>query len=228
MKRIELLDLCRSLCIAFMLVWHTIYDLAHFGLTDGEFAAGAVYTAAACVCGGGFILISGICCRFSRDNLRRGLVTLAAGAAVMAASLWAGAPVLFGILQLLGVCMLLYGLLGARLEKLPGAALPAICAALFPLTLWLTRSVTVDITWMFPLGFITEEFYSSDFYPLLPWAFVFLFGTWLGGRIRERENRIKLPSVLTWPGRHSLMIYLLHQPVIYCAAYAISLLSEGK
>lgn len=228
MKRIELLDLCRSLCIVFMLVWHTIYDLAIFGLMDGGLAASTGYTAAACVCGGGFILISGICCRFSRDNLRRGLVTLAAGTAVMAVSLWAGAPVLFGILQLLGVCMLLYGLLGKSLEQLPGAVLPVLCAVLFPLTLWLTKSITVDITWMFPLGFITEEFYSSDFYPLLPWVFVFLFGTWLGGYIKSREHRLKLPAALTWPGRHSLLIYLLHQPVIYCTVYVISLLVGGK
>ena len=223
MRRIELLDLCRSLLIAFMVVWHALYDAALFwpaGL--GSFVAGDAYRAAAGLCGGGFILLAGICCRFSRSNIRRGLVVLTAGVAVMAVSLWVGEPVMFGILQLLGTCMLIYGLLGRCLEALPRYILPAACAALFPLTLMLTKSITVDITWLFPLGFITDTFYSADYYPLLPWIFLFLFGTWLGGYLKNKSGRRRIPPALTWPGRHSLWIYLLHQPFIYCVMYAVS------
>ena len=222
MKRIELLDLCRSLLVAFMVVWHALYDLALFGLTDHTFVESTAYHVSACLCGGGFILIAGICCRFSRDNLRRGLIVLAAGVAVMAVSLWVGNPVLFGILQLLGISMLLYGLFGRRLERLPPYVLPIACAVLFPLTLWWTKSTVVDITWVFPFGFVTDTFYSSDYYPLLPWIFLFLFGTWFGGLLKNKSSRRKIPPALTWPGRHSLLIYLLHQPVIYCMVYIIS------
>ncbi len=222
MKRIEVLDLCRSLCIAVMVVWHTLYDLAMFGLMEYTFVESPAYRAIAWLCGGGFILIAGICCRFSRNNLRRGLIVLAAGVLVIAASLFVGAPVLFGILQLLGLCMLLYGLFGEYLEKLPHLALPIACVVLFPLTLWCTKTTVVDITWMFPLGFVTEGFYSSDYYPLLPWMFLFLFGTWLGGSLKGGGGGASLPCALTWAGRHSLIIYLVHQPVICCVVYVLS------
>ena len=68
-------------------------------------------------------------------------------------------------------------------------------------------------------------FYSADYFPLFPWFFMFLLGTVLGGWCLEnRESRlltVSLPAALTWPGRHSLLVYVLHQPVLYGVSYLI-------
>ena len=75
------------------------------------------------------------------------------------------------------------------------------------------------------LGFTAPGFYSADYFPLFPWLFLFLVGTALGGWCLEhRESKIltaSLPGALTWPGRYSLLIYVLHQPVLYGVSYLI-------
>lgn len=66
------------------------------------------------------------------------------------------------------------------------------------------------------LGFPAPSFVSSDYFPLLPWLFLFWTGFYLY-RLRPETPAvpdIRLPGIGAI-GRHSLMVYLLHQPVIY-------------
>lgn len=70
------------------------------------------------------------------------------------------------------------------------------------------------------VGFTMEGFFSTDYFSLLPWFFLFRAGFYLHGIVMERGwfsrpvFRLRLP-VLNWMGKHSLLIYLLHQPVLY-------------
>lgn len=84
---------------------------------------------------------------------------------------------------------------------------------------------TVSVGWLYPLGLLSPGFHSADYFPLLPWFFLFLAGTVLGGWcLDHRDNRLltlSLPGFLTWPGRHSLLIYVLHQPVLFGVSYLI-------
>lgn len=73
--------------------------------------------------------------------------------------------------------------------------------------------------WLWMFGWIYEGFVSTDYFPLLPWIFVFLLGTWAGKYIKEGRlprwfYEAKCPP-LAGVGRHSLLIYMLHQPVLY-------------
>ena len=73
--------------------------------------------------------------------------------------------------------------------------------------------------WLWMLGWVYEGFVSTDYFPLLPWAFVFLLGTWAGkyikaGRMPHWFYTADCPP-LAAVGRHSLVIYVLHQPVLY-------------
>ncbi len=79
-----------------------------------------------------------------------------------------------------------------------------------------------------PLGFYKEGFFSADYFPLLPWAFMFLFGAFLGGYAKAGafpqtlyKSRSKLLQKI---GKNSLWVYLLHQPILYVIMYAISFL----
>jgi uncharacterized membrane protein len=77
----------------------------------------------------------------------------------------------------------------------------------------------VDSSLLFPLGLVHRGFSSSDYYPIFPQIFIFLIGTWCGGFAHNLDSGHwlyrKLPPILTWPGRNSLIIYMLHQPLFY-------------
>ena len=94
-----------------------------------------------------------------------------------------------------------------------GAAVTAATAAV-------TARVTVAWRWLYPLGLKYPGFYSSDYYPVFPWAFLFLLGFCLGRRMAARREELPLlsahfPPALTFAGRHSLLIYLVHQPLFW-------------
>ena len=77
------------------------------------------------------------------------------------------------------------------------------------------------------MGFPQYSFFSTDYFPLLPWLCLFLCGFFLrtlpGGKERGRTADLTVKEspdclsgrCLAWLGRHSLLIYMLHQPVIY-------------
>lgn len=217
-KRVDLLDGWRTLAVLTMVVWHTLWDMSTmFGLLPARLMWQPVPQLVRHFIVFSFVLLSGIACRYSRSNKRRGLQTAVCALVISAVTAIAGDPVKFGILHLLACCMLLYAAFGKWFESLPELPAGAVCLALFGLLwLWL-NDLWVGVDWFFPLGFRSEGFYSADYYPLFPWLFLFLLGSLMGRRIRESEGawkRLALPRWLTWPGRHALAIYVVHQPVI--------------
>lgn len=75
---------------------------------------------------------------------------------------------------------------------------------------------------LFFLGFDTGCT-SADYYPLIPWLFLFLTGAFLGKDIKKKklwEGFYKdVCRPVTWIGQHTLWIYLIHQPVVYGVLY---------
>lgn len=224
-RRFDVLDAWRTLAIVLMVVYHFLYDLYIFGvISANQLFCAPLNILERFICGS-FILLAGASARFSRNNLRHGLIVLAAGIAVEIGAAVGGQTIRWGVLMLLGSSMVLYHFSGKFLQKWQPAGLTALCIGLYIFTNWWTEVTPVSVGWMYPLGFTAPEFYSADYFPLLPWFFLFLIGTALGGWCLEhRENKIlaaSLPKALTWPGRHSLIIYVLHQPVLYGISYLI-------
>lgn len=224
-RRFDVLDAWRSLAVLLMCAYHFLYDLYIFGvLSAPQMFSTPLNILERFICCS-FILLAGASARFSRSNLRHGLIVLVCGAVVETGAAIAGQTIRFGVLMLLGVSMVLYHCAGKYLQQLPGWSAAAGYPALFVLTKLWTESVRATVKWLYPLGFRAEGFRSADYFPLLPWFFLFLIGTVLGGWCLEhRENPIltaPLPRALTWPGRHSLIIYVLHQPVLYGVSYLI-------
>lgn len=218
--RVALLDLWRFAALCLMLAYHLLWDLEHFGAVPEGISTQPWALVLRYVCGGSFILISGAVVRYSHDPARRGLSVFAAGLLVSAATALLGLQVYFGVLHLLGVCMLLYALPGLRRVIRPGPSVAVVCLALFALTALLTYRVKVDITWIYPLGLRQEGFYSADYWPLLPWGFLFALGAWLGPKL-ERLRQPCLPRAAAFLARHSLAVYLLHQPLLYGLCWLI-------
>ena len=82
--------------------------------------------------------------------------------------------------------------------------------------------LTSESLWLLPLGVVPEGIFMPDYRPLLPWFGVVLLGVFAGNlfygtgkRTAGLAGRMPPPArPLTFLGRHSLFIYLVHQPIL--------------
>ena len=148
--------------------------------------------------------------------------------------------VVFGVLTLLGAAMLITGLLQPLLQKIPAWAGLVVSLLLFAATYHTQDGFWQLGPWQMLLpgvwyanlftaffGFFPRGFFSTDYFPLLPWLFLFWAGYFLHfcmGRARMEPLRRSVCPALGWMGRHSLLLYLLHQPVIYGVLSAAAVL----
>ena len=218
-RRIELIDAIRGFDLFVMVVHHILYDLCAFCGLPWVWFSNPVWNVIHYLSAGTFILLAGVSSNFSRSNVRRGLRALAIAMVITVVTYVIDMPIRFGVLHLLGTCMVLYGLTQRFWQRLPAWVVPALSAVGTLATARLVDGCpsTLPHLWMF--GLTTPDFFSSDYFPLLPWVFVFLFGTWAGkyiraGRLPKWFYEARAP-LLAAVGRKSLQIYVAHQPVIY-------------
>ena len=213
-----------------MIVWHFLFDLASVGLVPDLLMQSGIMELARYIIAGSFIAISGVCARLSKRPLRRGLAVLGAALIVSAATYLFGAPVFWGILHLLGVCMLLYAAVRKRWERLPATAACGAALLVFALTFVLPIRVRVGVPFLFPFGLRTAEFASADYYPLLPWGALFFAAAAAAERLGDMPPERKYesaPHALAWLSRRSLLIYLVHQPVLLALAALLQRAAQG-
>jgi len=233
-RRIWEIDFLRGLSIILVVGYHLLFDLGAFvgverflGFTTD--LSSVAWRVAQNFFAGLFIVLSGTSCSLSRSNVRRGLKLLAVSLAVTAVT-YAFDPssaVWFGILQLLAVSILVYG---AAFEK----SGPAACAVwgVFVLGLGaalpaLKKALAVRFDWLLPFGIHSPGFSSFDYFPLIPWLGVFLIGAALGKSVYAPQKSLlpwRLPrTFVNAAGRHSLLIYIVHQPLIMGVLYVLGL-----
>lgn len=219
-KRIEVLDVWRSLAILLMVVYHFMYDLYMFGVIGPDVLySGWAYAIRHCAAGS-FMIISGAVVRFSRNSVRRGAVVFCCGMLVTVVMGFMGMAVQFGVLHHLGTMMIAYGIISRRVKVPKGLWFPIVCMAVFALTYYIYDTVIVETHLLIPIGLRYSGFSSADYYPLLPWGMLFAIGVWLGGLLAVWRERAPLLQrqyhpALTIAGRNSLIIYLAHQPILY-------------
>lgn len=243
--RYHLLDELRGFAVFCMVFYHAFYTLCDLGVPYFESVLN-FFMPAEPFFAGFFILLSGVCCRLSHSNLSRGLKLAAVAAAVTGVTYCATAfgiddcVIWFGVLHLLSVGMLCCAVFDFALKRIP----PGVGAVLFFLLFILSYNVEYGsislgshVLFELPqslyktntlsfLGFHNDYFASADYFPILPWLFLFLCGTSLG----IYENRGMFPAFLKrryipffgFLGRHALLIYILHQPVIFGITYAVA------
>jgi len=231
-RRIWEIDFLRGLSIILVVCYHLLYDLgAYVGIKRALGWSTDLTTVAWVVAqhffAGLFIVLSGTSSTLSRSNLRRGLKLLAVSLAVTAVTYVFDPPsaIWFGILQLLAVSILVFGALFEKAKAFTCAAWGIFFLVLAPAVNLLKKAVTIRFDWLLPFGIHSPGFSSFDYFPLIPWFGIFLIGAALGRSVYAPRRSLlpwRLPQTfVNVAGRHSLLIYIAHQPVILAVLYIL-------
>ena len=221
-NRIPELDILRGFCILCMIAVHLIYNLTEIYCVFPAYPAAVLFLKNR----GGivFFLLSGVCATLGHRSLRRGITVLICAVTVSAVAAAIGNPIRFGVLHALGSCMILW----TWLQRLPRQALPLLSFFLIA-TGALFDNITVSVPFLYPIGLRTAGFSSADYFPLFPYLGYFLAGVYFGLRLYPARRSLlpafsftgKFSRLLSFCGRHSLPLYLLHQPVLIAAIEAV-------
>lgn len=227
--RIFILDWLRGIAVCGMVLHHGLFALEQVSAMFGApivfgFFQTKLFWVLQEIFVGLFLVISGICTVYSRSVLRRGLIvsgaalliTLVTGIILPAFQIF-GLEIWFGILHMFGLSMLLYGLFTCKRRWVP--AVTAVALFCF----WLAVITCSGAAWAenckILIGIVPSGFYSADYYPLIPYFFLFLAGTFLGPLVRDGKMPKWFYSLrlrpMEWIGRNSLWIYIAHQPILF-------------
>ena len=230
------LDTLRGICLLSMIAFHGVYDLANIvGVPIPWLYEMPGYLWQQSICWT-FILLSGFCLSLSRRPIRHGLILVGCGGAITLVTyfLMPSELIQYGVLTLLGLSALLLTFLRWGCRRLSLRIPAPVGLGISLVLLFLTRNLSLgslgyDRPILMPdflyktdllavLGFHSPSFTSSDYFPLLPWFFLYCAGYFLWKLLSPQENvmdRLR-PGIrpLAFLGRHSLLIYLLHQPVL--------------
>lgn len=234
-ERIWEVDTARGLCIPGMILIHLIYDVVNlYGFVHWPYPAW--YSLFKNNYGALFLLISGVSVTLGSRSIRRGITVFLSGMIVTAVTVGMyllgmagrGIIIYYGVLHCLGTCMILWPLFrNLRPSTLLAVGIPLVLAG------WWLRGQSFNMPLLMPLGFTFPGFSSSDYFPLMPNLGYFLLGAAFGKTFYSQKKTL-FPNVdpqnpairfFSWCGRNSLMIYLLHQPILAlgCELYAILL-----
>jgi uncharacterized membrane protein len=231
MERFWEIDFLRGTAVLMMIAFHMLYDLNYFGLASLNVETGfwkwfAVATASI------FVTLVGVSLSISHSRRRdyrrhfvRGMKIFLLGlAATIVTWLFIGDGfVVFGILHFIGLGIILaYPFLRlGRLNLAIGLIFVAIGIYLY--------SVLFDFRFLLWLGLRPYGFHTVDYFPLFPWFGLILIGLFLGKNLYPEGKRkfgFEMPEMLPRKvcrlGRHSLLIYVVHQPVIVALIYLLA------
>jgi uncharacterized membrane protein len=231
-SRIWEIDFLRGVAIILMVCYHLLFDLGEFRgvkrfLGFSTDLSTTAWTAAQFFFAALFVVLSGTSSTLSRNNIRRGLRLLAVSFLVTAVTYLFDptSAVWFGILQCLAVSMLVYGALFEKAKAAACAAWGGLVIALAAALPAVKRALMARTDWLMPFGLTSPSFSSFDYFPLIPWLGVFLAGAALGKSIYASKKSLlpgRLPvTIVNVAGRHSLLIYLVHQPVFMGVLYVL-------
>lgn len=232
--RLWVLDAAKGVALLGMAAFHLLYDLILFGrLAPSDLPPGWLYWHPRLVAGS-FILLAGLSLWLAHGAGLRGaafgrrLAKIAAAAGLVSVATYLALPsawVFFGILHAIAA----FSLLALPLLRAPLWLVAALAVGVAGLS-WVDAPALFNAPALAFLGLADVPPRTVDFEPVVPWFAVFLAGM-IAGRVGTRAGlwralgRLPAPGaglgLLARGGRHSLVIYLVHQPVLLAlvAAY---------
>ncbi len=235
-ERLYWIDNLRAIAIINMVLFHAMWDLVYmYGIRADWYRGDAGFVWQQFICWT-FILLSGFCSNMSRNLVRHGIIVSFWGVVIMAVTqiLMPQNGIWFGVLTLLGCSSLFAAVFRKYILKIPAVTGFILSFMLFVMTyfvgdgyikilgikiLQLPKILYQNLFTAF-LGFPTATFFSTDYFPIVPWFFLFLTGVF-GFRIYEKYQpkyltllNVNIP-IFTKISKYSLTVYVLHQPIIY-------------
>lgn len=243
--RIQLVDLARGIALLAMFVFHFAYDLSNFGLIETDIAFEPGWRLFARCIAGSFLVVVGISLVLATRNglnraafLKRLAMVIAAAAAVTLGTFFAMRDnfIFFGILHHVALA----SVLALPFLRLPVLLVVIAAAIAFALPAFVA-SPLLDQPWAVWIGFSRAPIQTADFVPVFPWFGCVLSGIALARLVLPRleataaaswRPRTRASRVLCWGGRHSLLVYLVHQPLfiglIMLATHVVTPLSPDE
>ena len=222
-NRVTGVDVLRGAAVCAMIAYHFSFDLNWFGVLHADFNHDTLWLSLRAMIVSSFMLLVGISLVLANQagltNARRWrrIAVIALCALLVTAGSYAVFPrtfITFGILHSIAVA----SILAWPLVRYPFASLlggMAIVAIGLQVRLPL-----FDAPWLNWIGLMTHKPATEDYVPLLPWFGVVLIGiaigAWLSAKAFQPLRPVAriAPAWLTWLGRHSLIVYMVHQPVL--------------
>ncbi|MBO9463244.1 MULTISPECIES: heparan-alpha-glucosaminide N-acetyltransferase [Stappiaceae] len=236
--RILLVDAVRGIAIAGVVLFHVVWDLELSGLVRG-LAFNSVWLLFGRLLAGTFMFLVGVSLVLAHNEelklkkfAKRVLVIVTAAFTISIVTSFAFPEtyIYFGILHAIAVSSLL-GVLFLRLPPL-GALSTGLVFLIVP------QFVALDLLntrWFAWTGLSAFPPPSNDFVPILPWAGLTMIGIFLtkvslsknfNSRSAADLPDTQLTRSLVWMGRNSLLIYLVHQPLLFGIIFPISYLLD--
>jgi uncharacterized membrane protein len=225
--RVPAIDALRGAAVLAMIAFHFCFDLANFRLVSWNFYRDAFWLNARTGILSSFLLIAGVSLVLA-DSQRpvprafwRHVGVIAGCAALVSLGSYVVFPqsfIWFGVLHAIAVSLVL----ARPLVRQPWLAL-AVGAAVI-LAGNLVANPAFDSRTLGWLGFATTKPHTEDYVPLFPWSGGVLVGIALGHALRQASFRpvalaARLPRWIAWLGRHSLVTYMIHQPILLGILY---------
>ncbi len=234
-QRYHVLDLLRGILFINMAAYHFLYDWVYiFGQPFAFMGTQGAYIWQQIVCSG-FILLAGFCCSLSRKPAKNGVKIFLCGLLVTLVTAIATPDerILFGILHFMGLAYIITAGLAPLLHNIPRRVLAVVSLVLFAFTrgiyygyfgIFQIELIPLpDSLYQYPVLFLIglpdAGFSSGDYFPLVPWLFLFWLGYAIAPAVRKSNwfytiAHWQLP-LCNWIGRNCLVLYMLHQPVIF-------------
>jgi uncharacterized membrane protein len=220
--RVEGLDALRGVAIVAMVVYHFCFDLRYFGVARWDFEHDIRWLAARTLILSSFLLIAGISAALARRDPAADArwprhVAVIGGAALLvtaaSAMMFPRSFIWFGVLHAIALSLLLARLLIDRPRAALAAGVIVIAAGV------MLSSQHFDNRMLGWLGFMTGKPMTEDYVPLFPWSGVLLLGIAVGHALVASNFAMlaplaRMPRALRFLGRHSLAVYLVHQPLL--------------
>lgn len=240
-KRYYILDGIRGIAILNMIIYHMVWDLVHlFGMKWTWYHSPGAFIWQQGICWT-FIFLSGFCHALGQKRVKRGWIVFLVGAllSVFTSIVMPENRVVFGVLTLIGSCMLLMIPLEPILKKGNPVIGFAISMSLFILTKNINQGylgfgdwnvLSLPDYWYCNLvttyfGMPMPGFYSTDYFSLFPWVFLYVAGIYCYQFCNRRRLLWHLKAskveVIEWLGQHSLLIYIAHQPILFVVLHTV-------
>lgn len=227
--RIASVDALRGLAVCLMFVYHFAFDLRYYRVITADFEHDPFWLGFRALIVSTFMALVGVSLVLADRTgappahfwKRVGIIAGCALAATLGS--WILFPrtyIYFGMLHAIAVA----SVLALPLVRRPRAALALGCAVIAAgLTLSHPAFDARALSW---IGLVTAKPATEDYVPLAPWAGIVFVGIAVGRVLARREFRglaplAAAPAWLRWLGRHSLTIYMVHQPILLGALWLV-------